>query len=57
MVGLFFTNVLTDHIVHCMLAGVAGIMVLISVKELMPAALKYIDGSVGNASSAPGASR
>jgi len=44
IVGLFFTNSLTDHMVHCMLAAVAGIMVLISVKELVPASLKYIDG-------------
>jgi len=40
--GVFLGSYLTEYIVQCMLAGVAGIMVYMSIRELMPATLKYI---------------
>jgi ZIP family zinc transporter len=49
--GIFFSNVLTPYIVQCLLAGVAGIMVFMVIRELMPATLKYIkasDASISN---------
>jgi len=40
--GLFFTQSLSEDVVHAMLAGVAGIMVLMAIKELLPTSLRYI---------------
>jgi len=40
--GLLLGSHFTEYRIQCMLAGVAGIMVYMSVRELMPATLKYI---------------
>jgi len=40
--GYFFTKYFTEYLVQSVLAGVAGIMVYLSVKELMPATLQYV---------------
>jgi ZIP family zinc transporter len=40
--GLLLGSHFTEYIIQCMLAGVAGIMVYMSIRELMPATLKYI---------------
>jgi len=40
--GILLGSYLTEYIIQCMLAGVAGIMVYMSIRELMPATLKYI---------------
>lgn len=45
--GIIFRSVLTERVVTTMLAGVAGIMVFICVKELYPTSSKYL--SSGNA--------
>jgi len=42
ILGYCFTQYFTDYIVQSVLAGVAGIMVYLSIKELMPATLQYI---------------
>ena len=42
LVGVLFQSFLTDYYVHCMLAAVAGIMILICFKELIPTTFKYI---------------
>jgi len=40
--GILLGSYLTEYIIQCMLAGVAGIMVYMSIRELIPATLKYI---------------
>lgn len=49
--GVVFGGYLTPYIVQCLLAGVAGIMVYMCIRELMPATVKYIkasDASISN---------
>ncbi|PRP73493.1 hypothetical protein PROFUN_02502 [Planoprotostelium fungivorum] len=41
--GVFLTSILTEHMVQCSLAMVAGVMVFLCLKELLPTTLKYID--------------
>ncbi|KYQ94359.1 zinc/iron permease [Tieghemostelium lacteum] len=41
--GLIFREFMTPFLIQCMLAAVAGIMVLVVIKELLPASFKYID--------------
>jgi ZIP family zinc transporter len=40
--GIFFSQYMNDYVVKSLLAGVAGIMVLVSLRELLPTALKYM---------------
>lgn len=40
--GAFLTDYLTEYMIQCLLAGVAGIMVYMCIRELIPATLKYI---------------
>jgi len=40
--GVVFGSYLSEYIIQCMLAAVAGIMVYMSIRELMPATLKHI---------------
>ncbi|EGG20414.1 zinc/iron permease [Cavenderia fasciculata] len=41
--GFFFRDYMTPYLVQAMLAAVAGIMIFMAIKELIPATLKYID--------------
>ncbi|EFA79971.1 zinc/iron permease [Heterostelium album PN500] len=43
--GFFFREYMTPYLVQSMLAAVAGIMLFMVVKELMPATLKYVDSA------------
>ena len=40
LVGYMFTGLLSEYVIHCMLAAVAGVMVLICLKELIPKCLE-----------------
>lgn len=40
--GLFFFPYINETMIHLLLAAVAGIMILVSLKELIPTSLKYI---------------
>eukprot|EP00727_Mastigamoeba_balamuthi_P000403 m51a1_g1036 hypothetical protein (298) ;mRNA; f:691014-692651 len=42
LVAVALNAFLTDYVVQCMLAGVGGIMVYMTVRELMPTTFKYI---------------
>ena len=41
VVALFFPVDLSEHLVECMLAGVAGIMTFLVVHEMMPLAIEH----------------
>lgn len=41
-----FTGLLNEYVIHCMLAAVAGVMVLICLKELIPKCLEVRTDSV-----------
>jgi len=41
--GMFFTRFLTSYVVQCSLALVAGIMIFLCLKELIPVTLKYLE--------------
>lgn len=41
LVGLLFPVNLSEHLVECMLAAVAGIMAFLTVHELMPLAIEH----------------
>jgi len=45
LIGATFSKYLSFYIVHCSLAAVAGIMVLLSFREIIPTSLKYIEPS------------
>jgi len=42
LIGWGMGPYLTEYVIQCMLAGVAGIMVYMSIRELLPATYKYI---------------
>lgn len=46
VIGTLFWNWLNDTVVLYMVAGVAGMMVYISIKEIMPASLEHVSPSV-----------
>jgi ZIP family zinc transporter len=52
--SFFFSSYMTDETVQILLAAVAGIMVLVSLKELLPTALKYISSESAMISNALG---
>jgi ZIP family zinc transporter len=52
--ALFFSSYMTDEVVQILLAAVAGIMVLVSLKELLPTSLKYISANSAMISNALG---
>lgn len=52
--SLFFSSYMTEETIQLLLAGVAGIMVLVSLKELLPTALKYISADASMISNALG---
>lgn len=41
--GIFLTPYITEDFIHCLLGAVAGIMVLVSLQELLPTAFKYLE--------------
>lgn len=52
--SMFFSAYMNDEMIQLLLAGVAGIMVLVSLKELLPTALKYISADSAMISNALG---
>lgn len=52
--GTLLSNYITDEMVQLLLAGVAGIMVLVSMKELLPVAFEYLSPEESMVSSAFG---
>lgn len=41
--GVFLSPYISEDFIHCLLAGVAGIMILVSLQELLPTAFKYLN--------------
>lgn len=52
--AIFFSSYINNESIQLLLAAVAGIMVLVSLKELLPTALKYISADSAMISSAIG---
>lgn len=52
--SMFFSSYMNDDTIQMLLAAVAGIMVLVSLKELLPTALKYISADSAMISNALG---
>lgn len=52
--SIFFASYMNDEMIQMLLAGVAGIMILVSLKELLPTALKYISADSAMISNALG---
>ncbi|GAM19689.1 hypothetical protein SAMD00019534_028640, partial [Acytostelium subglobosum LB1] len=52
--GLIFKDYMSPYLVQCMLAAVAGIMIFMAIKELMPATLKYVSVNAATVSNVIG---